>query len=208
MAELLSGYVTSADTGNDDLVIASRAALTDFCQASQHNLDLVCRSLVQNLRTFATQDRIAVPTLEIVAFLFHVGQFSAAKGVDLRQVCLLTQKAGYKTGNIRKVLACAKVYGGIASCSSAGGDGGFSAEAPTPVPALADGVQAGVDEARRRLGALMSHPWPRVRSVAVDEMWGVTGFCDGEGSAKLTGADWSAAGREQIRTVVRALGCE
>ncbi|KAG6195086.1 hypothetical protein E4U10_002288 [Claviceps purpurea] len=209
MAELLSGYVTSADTGNDDLVIASRAALTEFCQASQHNLDLVCRSLVQNLRTFVTQDRIAVPTLEIVAFLFHVGQFPEAKGVDLRQVCLLTQKAGYKTGNIRKLLACAKVYGGMASCSSVGGDGGISAEAPAaaaPTAALADGVQAGVDEARRRLGALMSHPWPRVRCVAVDEMWGVTGFCDGEGSAKLTGADWSAAGREQIRTVVRALG--
>ncbi|KAG6313649.1 hypothetical protein E4U22_000747 [Claviceps purpurea] len=209
MAELLSGYVTSADTGNDDLVIASRAALTEFCQASQHNLDLVCRSLVQNLRTFVTQDRIAVPTLEIVAFLFHVGQFPGAKGVDLRQVCLLTQKAGYKTGNIRKLLACAKVYGGIASCSSVGGDGGISAEAPAaaaPTAALVDGVQAGVDEARRRLGALMSHPWPRVRCVAVDEMWGVTGFCDGEGSAKLTGADWSAAGREQIRTVVRALG--
>lgn len=195
----MSGFVTSADTGNDDLVIASRAALTDFCGASPQNLDLVCTSLIHNLGVSPTEDRIAVPTLEIIGFLFRVGLFPAAQGIHLRQICLLTQKAGYKTGNIRKIMACAKVYGGIASFpASAGGDG----------VSAADGVKSGVDEARKRLGALMLHPWPKVRSAAVDEIWGVQGFCDGQGPAKLTGVDWSAAGREEIRAVVRALGME
>ncbi|KAG5930233.1 hypothetical protein E4U42_002635 [Claviceps africana] len=193
MAELMSGLVSSADTGNDDLVIASRAALTDFCQASPHNLNIACRSLMHNLRAFPTEDRIAVPTLEIIAFLFHVGLFQAAQGINLRQLCLLTQKAGYKTGNVRKITACARVYGGIA---------GF------PTASAADDVKAGIDEARRRLGALMSHPWPRVRSVAVDEIWGMEGFCDGQGPARLTGVDWSAVGRGEIRKVVQALGME
>ncbi|QPG94942.1 hypothetical protein C2857_007374 [Epichloe festucae Fl1] len=206
MAELMSGLVTSADTGNDDLVVSSRAALTDFCEASQRNLDLVCRSLVRNLGTFPTEDRVAVPTLEIIAFLFHVGLFPRARGVSLRHVCLVTQKAGYKTGNVRKIMACIKVYGGVASLSDGevadtdadeteGGGGGGGG-----------GVRAGVDEARKRLGALMFHPWPRVRSVAVDEIWGVSGFCEGRGMAKLTSVDWSAAGKEEVRGAVRALG--
>ncbi|KAG6005578.1 hypothetical protein E4U21_007837 [Claviceps maximensis] len=209
MAELMSGFVTSADTGNDDLVIASRAALSDFCQASPHNLDLVCRSLLHNLRANHTQDRIAVPTLEIIAFLFHVGLFQAARGINLRQMCLLTQRAGYKTGNVRKILACLKVYGGIASfASAAAGAGGHGGGDCVPAAGAAADVQAGIDEAGRRLGAFMSHPWPRVRTAAVDEIWGVGGFCDGTGPARLMSVDWSAAGREDIRTVVRALGME
>ncbi|KAG5953717.1 hypothetical protein E4U53_003509 [Claviceps sorghi] len=193
MGELMSGLVSSADTGNDELVMASRAALTDFCDASPHNLHLVCRSLMHNLRTFPTEDRIAVPTLEIIAFLFHVGLFQAARDVNLRHLCQLTHKAGYKTGNVRKITACARVYGGIAS---------------SPTATAEDDVRAGMDEARRRLGALMCHPWPRVRSVAVDEIWGVGGFCDGPGPARLTGVDWGAAGRGEIRKVVQALGME
>ncbi|KAG6009081.1 hypothetical protein E4U54_008612 [Claviceps lovelessii] len=222
MTELMAGLVTSADTGNDDLVIASRAALTDFCQASPRHLDLVCRSLMHNLRLHPTEDRIAVPTLEIVAFLFHVGLFQAARGINLRQMCLLVQKAGYKTGNVRKIMACAKVYGGIASLSTAsatavavaGHDGssdahdGVVSASAAAAAGSADDVQAGIDEARRRLGVLMSHPWPRVRNVAVDQIWGVRGFCDGQGPARLTSVDWSAAGRGEIQTVVRALGME
>lgn len=192
MTELMSGFVTSADTGNEDLVIASRAALTDFCETSQDHLDLVCNALTTNLRTRHADDRISVPTLEIIAFLFHVGLFQKSRGINVRNLCLYTQKASYKTGNVRKLMACVKVYGGVAGLSG-NGDGD-------------EAVKAAGIEARKRLGALMYHPWPRVRSGVVDEIWGLSGFEDGD--AKLMSVDWAAAGKGQIKATVQALGME
>lgn len=197
MAELLSGLVTSADTGNEDLVIASRAALCNFCEASQDNLELICKALLHNLKTQQGQDRIVVPTLEVIAFLYNVGLFQRASGaISVRSLCLQTQKAGYKTGNVRKIAACIRVYGGVArlqlDASAEQGD---------------DDSERAVQEARKRLGALMYHPWPRVRSAVVDELWGVVVNMDGEGDAggQLMGVDWATAEKGQIRAVVEGL---
>lgn len=185
MAELLAGFVTSADTGNEDLVIASRAALSDYCEANQENLDLVCQGLFQNLKTRQGQDRVLVPTLEIIAFLFHVGFFQKST-VNFRSLCLQTQKAGYKSGNVRKLEACVKVYSGIASMGDQAG------------------AEAGVMEARKRLGALFFHPWPRIKSIVVDALWGLLG--DQEDVAeRLKGVDWGVAKKPQIKAVVEDL---
>ncbi len=81
-AELLAGYVSSADTGNEDLVIASRAALVGHCEETPENLANVCTALVANLKTRQGQDRVVVPTLEIIACLFHVGLFQKVGAVD------------------------------------------------------------------------------------------------------------------------------
>ena len=98
--------------------------------------------------------------------------------MDLRDLCLQAQKAGYKTGNVRKIEACVKVYGGVAGT----GDGAAT-------------------EARKRLGALLYHPWPKVRSMVVDELWGMLG----EDGQALLGVDWGIAGKAQIKTVVEEL---
>ena len=74
-------------------------------------------------------------------------------------------------------------------------------------------LQAAVREARKRLGALMLHPWPRVRSLVVDELWGL--FClDGErevesGNDKasvLRGVDWGRADKAAVKALVGELG--
>ncbi|KAF4826283.1 Tubulin-specific chaperone D [Colletotrichum tropicale] len=202
MSELLSGYVTSADTGNEDLVIASRAALASFCAASPAALSSVCGALVANLKArqgLAAADRVVVPTLEIVAFLCHVGLFQkcAEVSVGLRSLCLQVQRAGYKTGNVRKLEACIKVYGCVAGFDDTGAD-----------PEAAEGVRDGVAEARKRLGALMFHPWPRVRSQVVDELWKLFGEeGDGGGRAEeLKSVDWSKAEKGSIKRVVERLG--
>ncbi|KAF6842157.1 beta-tubulin cofactor d [Colletotrichum plurivorum] len=202
MSELLAGYVTSADTGNEDLVIASRAALADFCAGSAANLTAVCLALVGNLKSKQGNDRVLVPTLEIVAFLSHVGHLQKCREVDLRQLCLQVQKAGYKTGNVRKLEACIKVYGCVASISD--DDGGFAEE-------LQNRRREGVVEARKRLGALMFHPWPRVRSQVVDELWKLSveeGGGGGAGGAaeSLKSVDWSKAEKNSIKRVVEQLG--
>ncbi|KAL7789058.1 tubulin folding cofactor D C terminal domain-containing protein [Trichoderma ceciliae] len=207
MAGLMAGFVSSADTGNEDLVIASRAALTDYCAESAESLQLVCSALLHNLKTCQGDDRIVVPTLEIIAFLFHTGLFQRCRGIDYRGLCLQTQKAGYKTGNVRKVAACIKVYGGIAARAGTASGG--------------DNVDIGAKEARKRLGALMSHPWPRVRNVVVDEIWGLVdgaeagatategGEGEGEGDGHgLTGVDWASADKSRIKALVTELRLE
>lgn len=194
VAHLLSGYVTSADTGNEDLVIASRAALTEFCEASADNLEVVCGALLQNLKSYQTEDRIIVPTLEMVAFLFHVGIFQRSRDVNMRSLCLQAQKASYKASNIRKIEACIKVYGGVSGNGTASAAGG-------------DGIDPAGQEARKRLGALLFHPWPRVRTMVVDEVWNLVGDDEGYGQ-KLMGIDWGRADRAEIKSAIGMLRLE
>ncbi|KAK2002890.1 beta-tubulin cofactor d [Colletotrichum falcatum] len=200
MAELLAGYVTSADTGNEDLVIASRAALADFCASSTQNLTAVCTALVSNLKTRQGQDRVVVPTLEIVAFLCHVGLFQRCPDVDPRHLCLQVQKAGYKTGSVRKLEACIKVYGCVAAFEEEGGEAGLD---PTPA-APGDKRRAGILEARKRLGALLFHPWPRVKGLVVDELWKL--FGESGRADSLKSVDWSKADKASLQRVVSHLG--
>ncbi|KUI55112.1 Tubulin-specific chaperone D [Cytospora mali] len=201
MDELLAGLVVSADTGNEDLVIASRAALTDYCDASQGNTDRVSMALFRNLKARQGQDRIVVPTLEIIAFLFSVGIYQRTTMVDFKNLCLQVQKAGYKSGNVRKLEACVKVYGGVAAM-------GDQAVALAP---MADGTlqqkrSDGAAEARKRLGALMVHPWPRVRNSVVDELWGLMSGGEGDTAEKLKGVDWGRAEKGPIKELLSGLG--
>ncbi|EXF79713.1 beta-tubulin cofactor d [Colletotrichum fioriniae PJ7] len=214
MAELLAGYVTSADTGNEDLVIASRAALADFCAVSPRKLDAVCVALVRNVKNRQTPgqsqgDRVVVPTLEIVAFLCHVGLFQKCREVDLRHLCLQVQKAGYKTGNVRKLEACIKVYGCVAGFDEACADARVDKEEDHGKEEEEEILQGkrrdGISEARKRLGALMFHPWPRVRSLVVDELWKLFGEQDengGGGGESLKSVDWSKADKASINRIV------
>ncbi|KAI1386305.1 tubulin folding cofactor D C terminal-domain-containing protein [Hypoxylon trugodes] len=212
---LLAGLVTSADTGNEDLVIVSRAALADFCEASSDNLALVHTALVRNLKLYQAQaqDRVVVPTLEVIAYLFHIGVLQRAPEINLRQLCVLVQKAGYKTGNVRKLEACVKVYGAIAAVDGARDD--EEIRGPEISAEMLVKRREGVVEARKRLGALLMHPWPRTRGLVVDELWGL--MDDGVGGEsekgqekqeKLLGVDWGKAEKAHIKKIVGELGIE
>lgn len=193
MDALMAGFVSSADTGNEELVIATRAALCEFCERSAANTDAVCNALARNLKAWQGTDRVLVPTLEVAAFLFHVGIFARCSGVSYKSLCLQVQKACYKTGNVRKVEACVRVYGAIAELAPGSGN------EPDHLK-----TQDGVREARTRLGALMFHPWPRVKSMVVDELWGL--HHDDPAAQALKGADWGKVEKAKIKAVVGALG--
>lgn len=201
MDGLLAGYVTSADTGNEDLVIASRSALCEYCGASQENLDRVCTSLYRNMKARQGQDRVIVPTLEIIAFLLSVGLYQGTRTVDFKSLCLQSQKASYKTGNVRKLLACIKVYGGIANMGS--DPRGLASMASDN---LENKRREAVTEARKRLGALMLHPWPRVRTSVVDELWNVLSGQEADKAGRLKGVDWGTAEKGVLKQFASELG--
>ena len=68
--DLLEGFVSSADTGSEDLVRASRAALAEYCEAEDNNLNIVCGSLFAIMKKSLKNDRIVVPAMEVMGFLF------------------------------------------------------------------------------------------------------------------------------------------
>ncbi len=202
----MAGYVSSADTGNEDLVMASRAALAGYCETSAARLGRTRTALLRNLgsRQSQGQDRIVVPTLEVIAFLFYAGLFSRDGGddkpVNYRNVCLLVQRSGYKTGNVRKLEACVKVYGAVAGLESSGRKSS-GREVETE-----ETEEPGAREARKRLGALLLHPWPRIRSLVVDELWGLLSLSRPKTAEKLKGIDCGSATKEQLRKLVDELG--
>lgn len=259
----MAGYVTSADAGHEELVIAGRAALSAYCARSCANLDRACGALVRNLKRYSSaasssppqstpgqgqgqgqqqqqqHDRIVVPTLSIVAFLFHVGLFQRCSAVDYKALCLSVQRCGYKTGNVRKLEACVRVYGAVAGMQQPGrqrcrprerepgeveaegneddqqGQQNQKSEMSRPDQKKEEGIK----EARRRLGALMLHPWPRVRTVVVDELWvllsaepasapGGNGAANAGPAEKLKGVDWGTADKAEIRALVGQLGLD
>ncbi|KAI1461426.1 tubulin folding cofactor D C terminal-domain-containing protein [Annulohypoxylon moriforme] len=198
LSTLLAGLVTSADTGNEDLVIVSRAALADFCEVSSENLKRMCVALVHNLKVYQGQDRVVIPTLEVVAYLFHAGLLQRCPEINLRQLSVLVQKAAYKTGNVRKLEACIRVYGAIAAVDV---NDQVAGEMMTK-------RREGVLEARKRLGALLTHPWPRARSLVVDELWGLMDEDTNADKTRLLTVDWGKAEKSYVKKVVGELGLE
>ena len=87
--ELFEGLVTSADTGSEDLIRVSRAALADFCEhregevessSSQRNeCHFVCEALFQVAKKNIANDRVLVPALEVMSYLFDVGIMQRSK---------------------------------------------------------------------------------------------------------------------------------
>ncbi|KAK6194216.1 DNA-directed RNA polymerases II 24 kDa polypeptide (RNA polymerase II subunit 5) [Pestalotiopsis sp. IQ-011] len=232
VSSLLAGLATSADTGNEDLVIASRAAVAEICRISGDDLSKICMALFHNLKLYQGQDRVVVPTLELVAYLFQIGAAQRCRDLNLRQLCLVTQKAGYKTGNVRKLEACIKVYGGIASTETTA-DEGVDTAASDMTSELGLKRKEGIAESRRRLGALLVHPWPRVRNLVIDELWGLLSLppptcplpnSDVSDAAattpqhvqqqqqarreKLLSVDWGKADKTATKTLVGSLGLD
>lgn len=184
------------------MVIVSRASLANFCGESTENRKQICTALLRNLKQYQGQDRVIVPTLEVVAYLFHVGVLQRCPEINLRQLCVLVQKAAYKTGNVRKLEACIKVYGAIAAVDA-------DDDVPDISPELATKRREGVLEARKRLGVLLVHPWPKARCLVVDELWGLVYDNDGDTKrAKLLSVDWSKAEKAYVKNIVGELGLE
>ncbi|CAK7271731.1 hypothetical protein SEPCBS57363_004773 [Sporothrix epigloea] len=184
MAALMRGYVTSADTGNEELIVASRAAMVDYVlggdgddsgvELRQQRQECLWQALLRNLpgspaaattpagAAITPPDRIVVPTLEVVAYLFNAGVFSATtdpaepNDEHLLELCRQVNEAMDKAGSVRKVEACIKVYGAVALASKSSNSSGTG------------GVVSCA-----KLAALLHHEWPRVRNAVVDELWGL-----------------------------------
>jgi tubulin-specific chaperone D len=97
-------------------------ALADYLDSiSDENLISILKCLETILRVNQTQDRIVVPSIETIAGLLEEGIFSRIEedyeyflinsiNLSFRIIFILTQKVGYKSGNVIKLLACVRMY--------------------------------------------------------------------------------------------------
>ena len=174
MKPLLGGYVTSGGAGSESLLGASRAAFLMFAESSNlAALSVLCTFLTDLIRENVSNDRLAVPTLEFVAFLFEAGVLQRLREQDFAWRRLFTEvrKAHFKSGNVQKIEAAVKIYAGMMT-----------------VPRVRTEVQM-------KLCSMLLHPYPRIRNVAADALLVMTE------DESLMGVNWSRP-QAELKVVV------
>ncbi|KAI9780276.1 MAG: hypothetical protein M1839_006836 [Geoglossum umbratile] len=146
----LEGYVTSAGLGSESVLRASRLALADHLEGldvlgsnkdpQSYGLKDICDGLLEILKRNTSNDRVAMPTLEVLAFLLDscIIQLLQDTQFNWRSLFASVQKAHFKSGNILKLSAAVKVYAGLVE-----------------IPLIRRDVLT-------RLISMLMHPFPRV----------------------------------------------
>ncbi|KAJ5266161.1 hypothetical protein N7524_007179 [Penicillium chrysogenum] len=170
---LLQGLATSAISGAEGLVRASRSALTQFLNSqAQHRRQKILMVFLQDLSTVLgdnlQDDRFAIPAVEFVAFLIdsYIPVIPEASDPSFRKLFTLVQKAHFRSANIARLEAAVKAYAALSRV---------------------DSLRAGV---LKKMTGLLLHPFPRVRSSSAEYLFVVT---DSD-IAKYE--DWSASPKQ------------
>lgn len=80
---LLEGYLTSAGAGSESLLRSSRAALVHYAEDLEvHELVLFCKCLTSIIRESISNDRLLVPALDTLGFLFDAGIMQCLQSED------------------------------------------------------------------------------------------------------------------------------
>lgn len=165
--QLFEGYVSSADSGSEGLIRTSRAALASFCASAPANREFCCAALLACMKHHLANDRVLVPTMEVLAFLFDAAVVQYSR-VSFRALSLLTQRAHYKTGSVRKLEAAVKLYAGL----------------------LDVGTRAEQRAVEAKLAGMLLHPFPGVRNAVADALWVARGVGKG--------VDWVRAKKGEV----------
>ncbi|KAJ5799803.1 uncharacterized protein N7518_001871 [Penicillium psychrosexuale] len=185
---LLQGLATSAISGAEGLVRASRSALTQFLNSqSQSRRQEILMVFLQDLSTVLDDnlqdDRFAIPAVEFVAFLIdsYIPVIPEAPDPSFRKLFTLVQKAHFRSANIARLEAAVKVYAALSRI---------------------DSLRGGV---LKKMTGLLLHPFPKVRSTAAEYLFVVTD------SEIVKYEDWSASPKQlkpQVDNLKVALSLE
>ena len=113
---------------------------------------MLCTYLTDIIRENVSNDRLAVPTLEFVAFLVEAGVVQRLRDSDFswRRLFIEVRKAHYKSGNAQKIEAAVKTYAGMMA------------------------VPRARAEVQEKLSSMLLHPYPKIRNATADALLIVT----------------------------------
>ncbi|OLL24356.1 Tubulin-specific chaperone D [Neolecta irregularis DAH-3] len=154
---ILSGFVTSAGAGSESLLRVTSTALISF--TSQLSLTSNCHiltllefleSLIQMITENFETDRIMIPALVVIGNLFELQILQKVDGhYNFGHLFDLIHQATLKSRNVSKLAASIRVYSGLATLHK---------------------DKAGYN-AILKLTNLLLHPFPRIRSLAADNLF-------------------------------------
>ncbi|KAI9830641.1 MAG: hypothetical protein M1819_005451 [Sarea resinae] len=156
---ILEGYITSAGVGSESVLRASRLALARYADslpltyeagsADSNSLISLFNDLSTVLRENSTNDRVAIPMLEVLGYLCdaRITQKLEGSNFKIRTLLSLLQKAHYKSPSIPKLEAAVRLYTGLVEISSIR------------------------DEVVRKLASMLVHPFPMIRNSAAEALF-------------------------------------
>ncbi|CAG8507011.1 2497_t:CDS:2 [Acaulospora morrowiae] len=122
--DLLTGFVLAAGGLTESLVRYSSSTLLEYAnelpvESTPESFTLTdfAKTLLDIFRKYERQDRVVIPLLEVVDLLFENGTLQKidSDGFSFVDLFECTKKEVVKTGEIRKITACMRVFCGITS---------------------------------------------------------------------------------------------
>jgi len=176
---LIQGLLSSAGSGNEPLLQASRTALiATLSFAIKDSLTSFLTTLTSILKTQIATQADTTPTLELLAYLFDSLPLADLVNGDFkwRNVLAYVQKSHFKSTLVGKIVAAVDVYRGLGAV---------------------DGVRD--DVVKKLIGMARTNPYPRVRMAAVEALWCLTG------SESLKEGGWMGVVGEKEKEVLEKI---
>ncbi|KAK8161036.1 tubulin folding cofactor D C terminal-domain-containing protein [Phyllosticta citrichinensis] len=144
----VEGYISSAGMGSESVVQASRLALVEKMESlpvegEQTSLVNVANAILGVFKANLSNDRVIMPLLDVVAFLFDAQVLQRLNGSNFkwRTLLSLVQKSHFKSNNIAKLHLALDAYRGLAN-----------------VPAIRPDIMT-------KLSSMLLHAFPKVVST-------------------------------------------
>ncbi|RMZ72517.1 Tubulin-specific chaperone D [Pyrenophora seminiperda CCB06] len=155
------GFVSSAGMGSESVVQHSRAALLEFADTlpAESDPDVpaftladLANCLLSILKGSLDNERILLPLLEVLAFLFDMQVMQRLQNTSFNFRILLsyTQKAHFKSTHMQKLHLALDVYRGLGVITSTRAD------------------------TLTKVISMMLHPFPKIRITAAEALWFLT----------------------------------
>ncbi|QKX58538.1 uncharacterized protein TRUGW13939_05663 [Talaromyces rugulosus] len=177
---LVQGLITSASAGLEGLIQSSRFALLHFIESQNEDkfawVDTLIEELVAILEANLSDDRYAIPAMEVASFLLDTyvsGSGLELKKTSLRKLFILVQKAHFKSSNIPRMETAVKIYSALSR-----------------IPTLQV-------EVFKKMTSMLLHPYPKVRIAVSDSLYTETK------SDLIRDEDWTAPPKQFKITVER-----
>ncbi|KAF2873394.1 tubulin folding cofactor D C terminal-domain-containing protein [Massariosphaeria phaeospora] len=180
---MLLGFISSAGMASESVVQNSRAALLDAvdalptCRSSveqeEYTLLDVADCFMDLFKKSIDNERILLPLLEVIAFLFDMQVFHRLTSTSFNFRALLSyiQKAHFKSTHMQKLSFALDIYRGLGT-----------------IPATrADTIS--------KVTSMLLHPFPKIRITAAETLWVLTH------EDRLKMQDWSLPSKN-LKSVV------
>ncbi|ORY09655.1 tubulin folding cofactor D C terminal-domain-containing protein [Clohesyomyces aquaticus] len=161
---VLLGFVSSAGMASESVVQNSRAALLDALDISptstedrasrtdEFSLVEVANCLVDLMKQSLETERVLIPLLEVVAFLFdmQIMHRLVPTPFNFRALLSVTQRAHFKSSHMQKLHLALDVYRGLGM------------------------IESTRKETIAKVTSMLLHPFPNIRVTAAETLWVLT----------------------------------